>query len=264
MRLTKKKFRAKFSQHSTVHLIVFFSFKNKFCVFITALTFLFSSISSAYSADYIIKIPDTLTVNNSGLNATDGISADCTANDFETNKKLIITASSSNDFALKLGENSIGYTMNKTSWDFLPAELNQTNGASKDLKITVEDYSNKPAGNYTDTVTFTAAVENNLVSFTVKRVGGSYPDFTDGNYTVAPGTTWQQFIQSGNAPACLSIGTYGVYSGKVCHDMNNSIQDCGGTIIANTADKKRVKSGDAIIGGATYGCSDYLSYQDHD
>ena len=46
--------------------------------------------------------------------------------------------------------------------------------------------------------------------------------------------------------------------------MNNGLGDCGGTLIANTADKKRVKSGDAIIDGATYGCSDYLGYQDND
>jgi len=102
------------------------------------------------------------------------------------------------------------------------------------------------------------------VSFTVKRVGGEDPNYADGNYIVAPGTTWQQFIESGDAPACLSIGTSGIYSGKVCLDMNGSLQECGGTIIANVADKKRVKASDAIIDGATYGCSDYLSYQDHD
>lgn len=90
------------------------------------------------------------------------------------------------------------------------------------------------------------------VSFTVKRVGGEDPNYADGNYTVAPGTTWQQFIESGDAPACLSIGTSGIYSGKVCHDMNYSLQECGGTIIANVADKKRVKISDAIIDGATY------------
>ena len=102
------------------------------------------------------------------------------------------------------------------------------------------------------------------VSFTVKRVGGSDPNYADGTYTVAPGTTWQQFIESGDAPACLSIGTSGMYSGKVCHDMNNSLEECGGTFIANVADKKRVKISDAIIDGATYGCSNYLDYQDHD
>jgi len=99
------------------------------------------------------------------------------------------------------------------------------------------------------------------VSFTVKRVDHNY---ADGNYTVAPGTTWQQFIESGDAPACLSIGTSGNYNGKVCHDMDGGVTCCGGTLIANVADKKRVKASDAVIDGATYGCSDYLGYQDHD
>ena len=102
------------------------------------------------------------------------------------------------------------------------------------------------------------------VSFTVKRVGGESPNYADGNYTVAPGTTWQQFIESGDAPACLSIGTYGNYNGKVCHDMDGGVTCCGGTLIANVADKKRVKISDAIIDGATYGCSDYCNYEDHD
>ena len=99
------------------------------------------------------------------------------------------------------------------------------------------------------------------VSFTVKRVDHKY---ADGNYTVAPGTTWQQFIESGDAPACLSIGTSGNYNGKVCHDMDGGVTCCGGTLIANVADKKRVKASDAIIDGATYGCSDYCGYEDHD
>lgn len=99
------------------------------------------------------------------------------------------------------------------------------------------------------------------VSFTVKRVDHKY---ADGNYTVAPGTTWQQFIESGDAPTCLSIGTYGNYNGKVCHDMDGGVTCCGGTLIANVADKKRVKISDAIIDGATYGCSDYCDYEDHD
>ena len=99
------------------------------------------------------------------------------------------------------------------------------------------------------------------VSFTVKRVDHKY---ADGNYTVAPGTTWQQFIESGDAPACLSIGTSGNYNGKVCHDMDGGVTCCGGTLIANVADKKRVKISDTIIDGATYGCSDYCDYEDHD
>ena len=46
--------------------------------------------------------------------------------------------------------------------------------------------------------------------------------------------------------------------------MDNGVTDCGGTLIANTADNKHVNPGDAIIDGATYACSAYLNYQDHD
>ena len=217
---------------------------------------------------YTLTIPSTLTVANSGWNATDGISA---TGSLATGKKLTVTATSANSWALKSGDNSVGYklatastdTEATTSWEF--TELSST-ATKKDMGIIVEDYSTKPAGTYQDTVTFTASVEDQAIAFTVKRVGGSNPNFADGNYTVAPGTTWQQFIDSGNAPACLSIGTWGTYRGKVCHnmDMNDGVLCCGGTIIANVSDKKRVKSGDAIIDGATYGCSDYLNYQDHD
>ena len=99
----------------------------------------------------------------------------------------------------------------------------------------------------------------NPITFTVKRVAKEGSGYADGSYTIAAGTTWQQFIDSGNAPACLSIE-----NGMVCHDMNNGLTDCGGTFIANVADNKHVKPGDAIIDGATYACSDYLNYKDHD
>jgi len=73
------------------------------------------------------------------------------------------------------------------------------------------------------------------ISFTVMRAtaGGN----NSVTYTVDAGTTWQQFIESGNAPASLSIGTYGNYNGKVCHDMDGGVTCCGGTLIANVADK---------------------------
>ena len=199
-------------------------------------------------SDYTFSIPSSLTVQNAGENAAGSISVTA----LTANKKLTVTAASANSWALKSGDNSVGYSMSRTSWEF-------TATGSEAFSITVDDYSTKPAGTYTDTVTFTANVEDQAITFTVKRVGGSYPNFADGNYTVAPGTTWQQFIDSGDAPACLSI-----VGGRVWHDMNASIMDCGGTLIANTADKKRVKPGDVIIDGATYGCSDYLGYQDHD
>ena len=228
---------------------------------------LMSGMSMTALADgdtsYTLTIPSTLTVADKGWNATDGISATGT---LASGKKLTVTATSANSWALKSGDNSVGYTLATastdttatTSWTF--DSLSST-AATKPMGIIVEDYSAKPAGTYQDTVTFTASVEDNLVSFTIMR---DVNRNSSGNYTVAPGTTWQQFIDSGDAPSCLSKGTSGIYNGKVCHDMNGNLTCCGGTLIANVADKKRVKIGDAIIDGATYGCSDYLDYEDHD
>ena len=210
---------------------------------------------------YTITIPSTLNVANSGWNDAGGISATGT---LASGKKLTVTASSANSWALKSGDNSVGYklatastdTEATTSWEF--TELSST-ATKKDMGIIVEDYSSMPAGTYQDTVTFTASVVEQAITFTVKRVAEEGSGYADGSYTIAAGTTWQQFIDSGNAPACLSI-----YNGYVFHDMNNGVTDCGGTCIANISDNKRVKPNDVIIDGATFACSDYLNYQDHD
>ena len=123
--------------------------------------------SSALAADgdnstYTLTIPSTLTVANSGWNATDGISA---TGSLASGKKLTVTASSVNSFKLKSGNNEVGYTLATastdtaatTSWEF--TELSST-ATKKDMGIIVEDYSTKPAGTYQDTVTFTAKVED--------------------------------------------------------------------------------------------------------
>ena len=108
---------------------------------------------------YTITIPSTLAVANSGWNATDGISATGT---LASGKKLTVTASSANSWALKSGDNSVGYTLTTAeggsqtiSWEFTTLD-----GTAKPMGIIVENYDNKPAGTYQDTVTFTAAMEN--------------------------------------------------------------------------------------------------------
>ena len=125
---------------------------------------LMSGMSMTALADggttYTLTIPSTLTVSGSGWNATDGISATGT---LESGKKLTVTASSANSWSLKSGDNSVGYklatastdTEATTSWTF--DSLNST-ATKKDMGIIVDDYSLKPAGTYTDTVTFTASV----------------------------------------------------------------------------------------------------------
>uniref|UniRef100_UPI0025DD013D Ig-like domain-containing protein n=1 Tax=uncultured Ruminococcus sp. TaxID=165186 RepID=UPI0025DD013D len=120
------------------------------------------------TSDYTLTIPATLAVANSGWNATDGISATGT---LATGKKLVVTASSDDEFALVSGENKVNYKLaesgdntttyanatEKTSWEF--TALSET-AATQPMGIVVEDYSEKPAGDYSDTVTFTAKVED--------------------------------------------------------------------------------------------------------
>ncbi|GEM_PF-1846970 len=121
------------------------------------------------SSDYTITIPATFDIKNSGWNEIGEIKASGT---LEEGKKLVVTATSANDWALKSGENEVSYEMMNyeddsapaTSWEFtdLPA--------SQSIGINVEDYSGKPAGSYTDTVTFTASVESAKREITVGTV----------------------------------------------------------------------------------------------
>ena len=128
-----------------------------------------SALSMPAGADptgstYSIVIPSTLTVANSGWNSIGNISASGTLAD---GKKLTVSAASANNWALKSGENTVSYTLNNgstekgdaaTSWEFTKEQL--STGATQAIGIDVADYSDKPAGTYTDTVTFTAKVED--------------------------------------------------------------------------------------------------------
>ena len=143
--------------------------------------FVASAGEPAPTSDYTITIPATLTVANSGWNATDGISATGT---LAQGKKLVVTASSDDEFALVSGENKIGYklatastdTEATTSWEF--TELSST-AATKPMGIIVDDYSGKPAGTYQDFVTFTATVEN-----AVTIIDSNTTALTTGKYIV--------------------------------------------------------------------------------
>lgn len=133
------------------------------------------ALAAEGDTSYTITIPSTLTVANKGWNATDGISATGTLAD---GKKLTVTATSANSWALKSGENSVGYklatastdTEATTSWTF--DSLSST-AATKPMGIIVENYDNKPAGTYQDTVTFTASVEAANVSLSDFKENGA-------------------------------------------------------------------------------------------
>ena len=152
---------------------------------------------------YTITIPSTLTVADKGWNGTNGISATGT---LESGKKLTVTAASANSWALKSGDNSVGYKMATastdttatTSWEF--TTLSDT-ATTKTMGIIVDDYSTKPAGTYQDTVTFTAKVEDDattvlsgalvdgaIIKVNFKWRGGNSGDYVQGTYNADSGT----------------------------------------------------------------------------
>lgn len=137
---------------------------------------------AAESSTYTITIPDTLTVQNIGWNELEGgITA---SGDLESGKKLVITASSDNNFNfVKSGDNTaqIPYVFTSrdagngksysdvqsssvTSWTF--DKLTEA-GTSHDVGIVIDDYSSKPAGTYNETVTFTAEIKIPVTSVTI-------------------------------------------------------------------------------------------------
>ena len=156
----------------------------------------FSSPALAADGDttYTLTIPSTLSVANSGWNATGGISATGT---LATGKKLTVTASSANSWALKSGENSVGYTLTTaeggsqtTDWEF--TELSDT-ATTKTMGIIVENYDDKPAGTYQDTVTFTAKVEDAVTAPTLAGVTLTDGMIIEPHCNVGGGDNWVQF-----------------------------------------------------------------------
>ena len=136
------------------------------------------------STDYQITIPETFTITSAGWNPiTEGITAKVSGDNykFDSGYKLTVTASH-NALTATGTTDTITYTLKTasddktetTSWEFSADELNASKdnvitGTTKPFGVYVEDYSNKPNGEYSDTVTFTAKVEDarQLYSFTL-------------------------------------------------------------------------------------------------
>ena len=175
---------------------------------------------------YILTIPPSLDVTGSGWNETAGISATGT---LENGKKLTVTASSDGEFALvNQSDNTkkVGYmlatastdTEAATSWTF--DSLSDT-ATKKDMGIIVENYDNKPAGTYTDTVTFTAKVEVAKSAAETPSIAQADCTFSPSNgkstlsnanittsmeYSADNGTTWTDVTSAGSI-ASLAAGT---------------------------------------------------------
>ena len=154
-----------------------------------------SALADEVETTYTLTIPSTLTVANSGWNATGGISATGT---LESGKKLAVTATSDDEFALvNQSDNTqkVGYilaatsedTEATTSWEFTALPGSAT------LGIIVDDYSSKPAGTYQDTVTFTAKVENAVTAPTLAGVTLTDGMIIEPHCNVGGEDNWVQF-----------------------------------------------------------------------
>ena len=130
---------------------------------------------SSNSTDYIITIPQSLTIENEGWNSTTGIKVSKNTDDFDSTKKLTVEATSKNGWTLnqESGDATVSYTMRAEAggvetktWVFSANDLNKDGGTTTTLGIDVGNYSDKPAGTYTDTVTFTAKVESAVIAVT--------------------------------------------------------------------------------------------------
>ncbi len=175
---------------------------------------------------YTLTIPSTLSVANSGWNATDGIS---TTGTLESGKKLTVTASSANSWALKQqdGSETVGYTMKetadgaaKTAWEFTALPGSAT------LGIDVADYSTKPAGTYTDTVTFTAKVESAVPEY-YNKLTKINDNFSDQVYLLKQlGRGRQAYNSSLTAAQAYALATYqAAIDGKPVYVIMSSQDD---------------------------------------
>ncbi|MBQ7217807.1 MAG: hypothetical protein IJS39_17720 [Synergistaceae bacterium] len=161
--------------------------------------------TSQATTDYILSIPDSFDVKQKGWNDIGKIAV-TVSNDlmFSTDKKVVVTAASTNSFNLSDGTNTIGYTLTTTeggtqTTDFSFSAEDITAGtASQDLGISINWDSSQAAGTYTDTITYTGEVKSALQV--------SIYDFSDNNgnsvFDYNNGWTWQDMIT--NYPTSFS------------------------------------------------------------
>ena len=183
-------------------------------------SFVANAEGETVTSDYTLTIPATLAVANSGWNSIGDLTATGT---LAQGKKLNVTATSENSWKLTSGENTVAYKLcgetektktyaeatDTTSLDISKELLEQTDGFSVPIGIVVEDYSEKPAGDYSDTVTFTARVEDAAPVLTYIEVGKAYNDGLDNvKFYYIPGETYRQAVQNHGQESGMNWNIY--------------------------------------------------------
>ena len=122
-----------------------------------------------YTNKYYVRTPDDLNITQAGWNYPAGvITASADKEDFDPSKKLVITASSANGWALRdtifwhfnpdtvpyILKNAITDTEATTSWEISCADLTKSGGVTITFGAYVSDFSTKRPGAYDDDVSF--------------------------------------------------------------------------------------------------------------
>ena len=208
---------------------------------------------------YIITIPAKLDVKNPGYNATDGLSASGT---ILADKKVVVTASSANAWALKSGSNAISYYLTDaedgaktTQWTFYEDELAET--TTRPLGAVVEDYSRKPSGEYADIVTFTARMES---IYTTRQVWNG-----DQLYNAA-GSGATTFTKDGITFEFGSVtrGTGGGFEQVTFSGGGTFTTDTGKITRIEIYSRNSVGTPNSMIGRKGWVRTDYEYYNDND
>ncbi|MBQ9208726.1 MAG: hypothetical protein IJ149_03970 [Oscillospiraceae bacterium] len=151
------------------------------------------------TSTYTITIPSTLDVSGAGYTQlTGGI----TATGSNISGKLTLSAESTNEWNLKDGTKAVPYKLTesntstdlKDSWEFAAADLTGT-GKTENVYVYIAetDYNNAVPGTYTDTVTFTAKVENAVTAPTLAGVTLTDGMIIEPHCNVDGGDNWAQF-----------------------------------------------------------------------
>ncbi|MBQ3448021.1 MAG: hypothetical protein IJG37_10300 [Synergistaceae bacterium] len=203
-----------------------------------------SAVSNpTYDETYELTVPSSLRIANEGWNALGSMTVKYSGSStgFNTAKKLVVTAGSTNNFALVAdGGGSISYFLATseddsaatTSFTFTAAQI--TAGASQDLGVNVGSFTGASDGTYTDEITYSVEVQNAATSLLSLTVYDDY-NFYGGNKTFyyVEGETWSQAIT--NHPtenASWSINGTSVNLSGTAGDV--SFSSDGSAVNANT------------------------------
>ena len=215
------------------------------------------------TTDYVLTIPADFDVTEKGWKYAGDIAVAQNAS-FDTGKKITVSAASAHEFRLtkdnavtEYGDNYVRYDICNatgaentkgdaaTSWEFSADAIKADGGAKQGIGVNVEDYTTKnlPAGNYTDTVTFTAKVENAVTTRTVTWNASDITDARD-SFTKDGITITAQMIDDRDKNFA-GPGTFTTESGKFTKiEVTARYVDISGTGWSGS-DSKKTWTGDA-------------------